>query len=161
MSLSVEERAFFESRGLWREINPPSDVDSLGKLNEWLAECGMPQRDCLKDEIGILACTEAEQWMLGVEFPVADRDNANSAHRGLIKYVAGAFYGRLSYMAGQKLVWRVRPEVTEDGVYKYFAPDGTEIDPDTYSGPEFQQVDTGNRVAKFYARFWLESETSK
>ncbi len=158
MSLTAEERAFFTSRGDWREIKPPTDVDSLGKLNEWLADCGMPQRGCTKEEIGTPTCTAAEVWALGVEFPVADREFANLSHRQLIKFVAGGFYSRMSRMGSQRLVWRIRPEVDEQPIYKYLKPDGTEGDPDTDDTADLEMVDTGQRVAKCYARFWLEPE---
>ena len=117
-----------------KDLLRPDNVDSLGKLNEWLAECGMPQRDCLDAEIGTPICSGAQIWKFDREFSPDDRDAANAVHRALIERAAGLLWGYLTGIEdNQRLVWRIRPEVSEGPLGK-------------------------KRVVQFYARFWLESE---
>jgi hypothetical protein len=116
------------------EILRPDCVDSLGKLNEWLDECGMLQRDCVDAEIGTTVCSNAQIWKFDREFPSADRCAANAAHRALIDRASGLLWGYLTGIeTGQRLVWRIRPEVSESSV-------------------------RNRRVVQFYARFWLEPQ---
>lgn len=146
-----------------RQIKPPHDVDSLGKLKEWLAECGMPQRDILPEEIGSEPCTEAEQFGLGTRFLTHDQDAANAGHRELITFVAQAFYARFSHMDGKTLVWRVRPEISEEPECRYENHLGEPVDVITHrdDGYPLSCIPLGTTVVKCYARFWLEEEISK
>lgn len=75
-----------------------------------------------------------------------------------MRYVAAAFFGQFVQMDGQRVVWRVRPELSEDHLLHYFSPDGTQQDPVTYEGGDLREVDIGERRAILYARFWLEPE---
>ncbi len=142
---------------------PSEPVDSLGKLREALAECGVPQRDTnFSDPADMAAMGEATVFSLGVKFPKDDREAANEAHRALIRFMAGALYARLATLEpGKRWVWRVMPEIDEQGIYFYRDPHNNYVDPDTYEGDaaDLEMIDSGERVAQAYARFWTEAET--
>lgn len=143
---------------------PSETPDSIGKLTEALAECDVPQRDYAPDEPSPAGTVILP---LGVKFSANNREQANAAHRELVAFAARSLYAHLATLwddvtfggvPPQTFVWRIRPEVAEDIIYEYVAPDGTKVDPITDRHPApLEQIDTGLRIAKFYARFWVES----
>src|ERR1700722_11726935 len=119
------------------KIKPPEGVDSLGKLNEWLTECGIPpQEGCameLEDSLAPSVCVAVapEIWWqtygLGFKFERGNRDEANEGYRKLIDFVARSFYAHFACGAYEKVLWRVRPELSEDKVlFKLVNADGTD-----------------------------------
>ncbi len=139
---------------------PSAPVDSLGKLREALAECGVPQRNCVFSVLGdTVAMYESTVLSLGVKFPKDDREAANESHRALVRFLAGALYVRLATLEpGKRWVWRVMPEIDEMGIYLYQDPQNNVVDPDIYEGDaaDLTMIDTGQRAAQAYARFWTE-----
>lgn len=142
------------------EIKPPVDVDSLGKLNEWLETCGMPQRNAKLafgrqlSESDPSDSIEFEAWGFGFSFDRENREEANAGYRRLISHVAGALYGRFSDPRYASVVWRIRPELDENAIVKSLDPEGNEVDPITYRGDltELRLVDTGRSSVQFYCR---------
>lgn len=117
--------------------------DSLGKLNEALAECGVPQRDYVPGEIQ----TSEGRVSFAKSVSANDQDANNRAHRILVALGAEALQSDVLYpvylaalrgVPGQ-LIWRIRPEVTE-----YIEP----LVADENGMPI--------RTISFYARFWIE-----
>jgi hypothetical protein len=137
-----------------REIKSPEGVDSLGKLTEWLAECGMPQRDR-----GAEAAPEhAEEEMgLGFKFLPGDRETANQGYRNLLGFLCRAFYTKFSHADDQRLVWVSRPHLDEGDLTHRTMPDGSKIPPD-WEGDleELPEVKTEYRCGTIRCRFWLE-----
>src|SRR5258707_228670 len=100
-------------------IPPPDDVDSLGKLNEWLAECGLPQRDA---KFAAQGGTDIPQGPNGTTILnpglLFREGGGNETWRTLFRAVASVLYGHVVGAAedGKRLVWRIRPEVDEQRV---------------------------------------------
>ena len=137
-------------------MTAPEEVDSLGKLNEWLDECGLPQRDCKEEEIGTPLCCEAEQWNVKVSFRSTDREEGTKVRQALINHMARCFYGRFGAKEEVRLVWRIRPEVTEQKVVECFASDGSLVDPILTRSSDYSVRETEFTDAVFYCRFWME-----
>lgn len=140
---------------------PPRDVDSIGKLNEWLAECGVAQRDTKLaierqengDDIVVLdPPLQYEAWRFEFRFERTNRKEANIGYRCLIKQVAGALYERFSHPHLREVVWRIRPELAEDVLSKHIDPNGNEADLITYHGDKNDLQMVGYNIVQFYCR---------
>jgi len=152
-----------------REIKDPEGVDSIGKLNEWLAECGMPQRDSKPalDESGPhddasrvpAVSIQWENWGLGFKFERGNREEANKGYRELIKFAAQGLYARFHDERYAEIIWRVRPELDEQiCLTKLVNADGTDchLEDDADDLPEgVYHVDTGYSAGKFFCRLGL------
>lgn len=133
---------------------PDEDIDSLGKLREATDACGVPQREAsVYDE-------RAEAWGFGFRYQAGDTETANKGYRCLVKHAAACLYGRLATVPENKRwVWRVRPELTEDKLFRHEDSAGNAVDSVTYRSDEnIREIDTGERLVKFYCRIWVEDD---
>ncbi len=139
----------------------PWDVDSIGKLNEWIETCGMPfcERGRLEFEV--------EHIAFGFGFPFAreNREMSNAGYRRLAQTLASALYVKFidAAEAGWAAAWRVKPEFTEEAVFSYIETlDGLPVDwdrmedeDDDYRATMTREVSTDDRCGKIYARLML------
>lgn len=125
----------------------PFDVDSMGKLREAVAECGVPQRDTMLYGPDVTCWPEATIISIGAQIPPDDRVAANMVHRALVRCFSGALYKAMATMSrGKRWVWRVRPEIEES--------DATDFSTKLFIFRVPSQP--GGRIAGVECRYWIE-----
>jgi hypothetical protein len=142
-------------------IAAPQEVDSLGKLREWLAECGMKEFDPAEFPTIDHAKIEHETWGFGFKFKPDDPHAADVGYAHLIRHAASCFYGRfereLSEHPQTRIIWRERPRLVEEArMMKRVLADGTDWHSDDDDDDEFPEgsylVDAGFSAGKFFCR---------
>jgi hypothetical protein len=135
----------------------PGDVDSLGKLTEWLETLRVPQRDWRVDEASCGIAEFADYAVFRTDDPAA----ATATWRALINKLAWSLHGKIS-RAGGAVVWRNRPEAVEEEYSPVIAA-GVQHAGRTAEFPDMDFVtdtpvviDRGWKIAKVYYRCGFE-----
>lgn len=148
------------------QIKEPIDVDSMDKMNRWLAECGLPQRKASNEE-RIKWPTRA---MILSEFTSVpdDPEFVGTFTSFVVKKLADRLFFILSRIGkGKQIIWVTPPELNVAKEFFLTTPHGEWLDPLTYkaSPDTAAEIDSGiaqyNRFCSIgiYARLWLEDAT--